>query len=55
MPPELQNATLQDLAKSLMPEQLIRTHNRPQLMLPASGPREDVWRHVLRNIQRLKG
>jgi hypothetical protein len=56
LPPELQNATLQTLRSRilLMPAQLIRTHNRPRLLLPASGPREDAWRYALRKIQRLK-
>lgn len=57
LPPELQNATLQTLRSRilLMPAQLIRAHNRPRLMLPASGPREDAWRYALRKIRRLKG
>lgn len=57
LPPALQNATLQTLRNRilLMPAQLIRIHNHPRLLLPASGPREDAWRYALRKIQRLKG
>ena len=56
LPPEFQNATLRTLRERilLMPAQLARTDNRPQLMLPASGPRETAWREALRKIQRLK-
>jgi hypothetical protein len=57
LPPELQNATLQTLRERilLMPAQLVRTDNRPHLLLPASGPREDAWRYALQKIERLKG
>lgn len=57
LPPELQNATLQTLRERilLMPAQLLRTGNRPRLLLPASGPREHAWRYALQRIQRLKG
>ncbi len=57
LPPEFQNATLQTLRERilLMPAQLVRTDNRPRLLLPASGPREDAWRYALHKIQRLKG
>ena len=57
LPPEFQNATLQTLRERilLMPAQLTRTDNRPRLLLPASGLREDAWRHALQKIQRLKG
>lgn len=56
LPPEFQNATLQTLRERvlLMPAQLARTDNRPRLLLPASGPREDAWRYALQKIHRLK-
>jgi hypothetical protein len=34
--------------------QLRRSDNRPRLLLPASGPREAVWKYALRQIPRLK-
>ena len=57
LPPEMQKATLQTLRERilLMPAQLVRTDNRPHLLLPASGPREHAWRYALRKIQDLKG
>jgi hypothetical protein len=57
LPPGLQNATLQTLRERilLMPAQLLRTDNRPHLLLPASGPREVAWRYALQKIQRLRG
>jgi len=56
LPAEFQNATLHTLRQRilLMPAQLARTDNRPRLLLPVSGPREDAWRYALRKIQRLK-
>jgi len=56
LPPELQNATLQTLRRQvlLMPAQLVKSENRPHLLLPASGPREAVWRYALKRINRLK-
>jgi hypothetical protein len=56
LPPEFQNATLQTLRQQilLMPAQLVRTGNRPQLNLPASGHREVAWLHALRTIERLR-
>lgn len=56
LPPELQNATLQTLRRQilLMPAQLVRSENRPHLLLPASGPREAAWRYALKRINRLK-
>jgi Transposase DDE domain group 1 len=57
LPPEFQNATLQTLREHilLMPAQLRRTDNRPRLLLPASGPREQAWHYALQKIARLKG
>jgi hypothetical protein len=57
LPPELQAATLQTLRERilLMPAELLRTGNRPRLLLPASGPREIAWRYALRKVQGLKG
>jgi len=56
LPPELQNATLQTLRRQILltPAQLVRTENRPRLLLPASGPREAAWRYALQRINRLK-
>ena len=56
LPPDLQNATLQSLRHKilLMPAQLRRTHNRPRLAMPASGPREAAWNYALLQINRLK-
>ncbi len=56
LPPEFQNATLQTLRERilLMPAQLVRTHNRPHLLLPAVGPREAAWRYALQKIRHLK-
>jgi Transposase DDE domain group 1 len=56
LPPELQIATLQTLRQRilLMPAQLVRTGNRPRLVLPASGVREAAWKHALHRIDRLK-
>jgi hypothetical protein len=57
LPEDFQTATLQTLRNRilLMPAQLVRTGNRPHLLLPASGPREIAWRYALQKIQRLKG
>lgn len=56
LPPDFQNATLQTLRHRilLMPAQLRRTHNRPRLVLPASGPREAAWKHALHHIKILR-
>ena len=56
LPPEFQTATLQTLRQKilLMPAQLRRTHNRPSLALPASGPREAAWRYAIKKIEKLK-
>lgn len=56
LPPEFQVATVQTLRDKvlLMPAQLRRTHNRPRLALPASGPRESAWRHALVRISHLR-
>lgn len=56
LPPELQSATLQTLRQRvlLIPAQILRTGNRPRLVLPASGAREVAWRYALHKIERLK-
>ena len=56
LPPEYQRATLQTLRHRvlLMPAQILRTGNRPRLVLPASGDREVAWRYALHKIERLK-
>ena len=56
LPPELQAATLQTPRQPvlLMPAQLVRTGNRPRLVLPASGAREAAWKHALHRIDPLK-
>lgn len=55
LPPEFQQATLQTLRHHilLMPAQLLRTHNRPRLVLPASGAREVAWKYALHRIEQL--
>lgn len=54
--PEFQRATLQSIRQRilLMPAQLCRTHNRPRLAMPASGPGEAGWNYALHQIKRLK-
>lgn len=56
LPQEFQDAMLQTLRQKilLMPALLCRTHNRPHLVLPASGPREEAWKYALRQINKLK-
>jgi hypothetical protein len=56
LPPDFQNATLQTLRHKilLMPAQLRKTHNRPRLALPASGPREAAWKYALHRIAKLR-
>lgn len=56
LPVSFQNATLQTLRHRilLMPAQLRRTDNRPRLVLPASGPREEAWKFALHQIKMLK-
>jgi hypothetical protein len=55
LPPDFQAATLRTLREKilLMPAQLRRTHNRPRLALPASGPRELAWKHALHRVEHL--
>jgi hypothetical protein len=55
LPPEFQSATLHTLRHKilLMPAQLRRLGNRPNLALPASGPREAAWKYALDQIKRL--
>ncbi len=56
LPKEFQHATLETLRNRilLMPAHLLRVGNRPQLALPASGPREAAWEYALRKIEQLK-
>jgi hypothetical protein len=56
LPPEFQNATPHTLRHKilLMPAQLRRVGNRPNLVLPASGPREAAWKYALDRIKRLR-
>ena len=56
LPPELQRATLQSLRQKIfwMPAQLLRTDNRPRLILLPSGHREAFWKYALRKIEKLK-
>ncbi len=56
LPSDFQNAMLQTLRHKilLMPAQLRRTHNRPRLAMPASGPREAAWNYALHRIKTLK-
>jgi len=56
LPPDFQRATLQSIRQRilLMPAQLCRTHNRPRLAMPASGPREAAWNYALHQIKKLK-
>ena len=56
LPPEFQHATLHTLRHKilLMPAQLRRAGNRPNLVLPASGPREAAWKYALDRIKRLR-
>lgn len=56
LPPEFQRATLQGIRQRilLMPVQVCRTHNRPRLAMPASGPREAAGNSAVHQIKRLK-
>jgi hypothetical protein len=56
LPPEYQSATVQTLRQKIlvMPAVLRRTHNRPRLALPASGPREEAWRFALGKLRHLR-
>ncbi|MFO0700257.1 MAG: IS1380 family transposase [Nitrospira sp.] len=56
LPSDFQNVTLQTLRHKilLMPAQLRRTHNRPCLVMPASGPLEAAWNYALHRIKTLK-
>jgi hypothetical protein len=56
LPPDYRNASLQTVRNKilLMPAHLRRTHNRPRLALPVSGPGEEAWRFALQRIQKLK-
>jgi DDE family transposase len=54
LPREFHTATLDTLRNRilLMPAQLLRTANRPRLVMPASGTRESAWKHALHKIER---
>lgn len=56
LPSDFQNVPLQTLRHKilLMPAQLRRTHNRPRVVMPASGPREAAWTYALHRINGLK-
>jgi hypothetical protein len=56
LPPDYQTATVQTLRQKIlvMPAVLRRTHNRPRLGLPASGPREEAWRFALNKLKHLR-
>jgi hypothetical protein len=56
LPRAFHTATLDTLRNRilLMPAQLLRTANRPRLVMPASGTRESAWKHALHNIERLR-
>lgn len=55
LPPEFQKVTLQTLRERvlLVPAQLVRTGNRPRLLLPATEA-DELWKYALRKIERLK-
>ena len=55
LPPEVQSATLQTLRERalLVPAQLVRTGNRPRLLLAVTEP-DEIWKYALRKIERLK-
>jgi hypothetical protein len=54
LPREFHTATLDTFRNRilLMPAQLLRTANRPRLVMPASGTRESAWKHALHKIER---
>jgi hypothetical protein len=56
LPAEFQSATLETLRNRIlrMPAQLLRTGNRPRLVMPSSGKREAHWIHALTKIEKLK-
>lgn len=56
LPPSLQRARLETLRREMlcMPAYLATTHNRPRLMLPASGKRETAWTHALDRLSTLR-
>lgn len=56
LPTQFQSATLQTLRNHvlLMPAQLLRTDNRPRLVMPSSGPKEAAWKYALHRIEKLK-
>src|SRR5882724_4202591 len=49
LPEEFQTATLETLRQQifLMPAQLLRANNRPRLVMPTSGQRENAWKFAL--------
>lgn len=56
LPSQFQSATLNTLRNRilLMPAQLLRSGNRPRLVMPTSGPRENAWKHALHRIEKLR-
>jgi len=56
LPEEFQTATLETLRQQifLMPAQLLRANNRPRLVMPTSGQRENAWKFALHKIEKLK-
>jgi hypothetical protein len=56
LPPDWQRLTLETLRRHLflIPAQLVRTDNRPQLALRASSSTEAAWRFAMKRIERLK-
>lgn len=56
LPETFQTATLETLRQQifLMPAQLLKADNRPRLVMPASGHRENAWKHALHKIEKLK-
>ncbi len=55
LPKEFQTATLETLRNQifLMPAQLLRADNRPRLVMPHSGQREQAWKYALHKIEKL--
>jgi len=37
-----------------MPAQLVRADNRPRLVMPHSGQREQAWKFALHKIEKLR-
>jgi len=56
LPADFQTATLETLRNQifLMPAQLVRADNRPRLVMPHSGQREQAWKFALHKIEKLR-